>query len=68
VADTLTRFDTVWDVLTVENRARLVRALVDRVEVDERSGDVSAILIDVEGRGETPTSATSDAPAQEASS
>ena len=36
-----------WDVMTVENRGRLVRAVVQRVEVDERSGQVTAELVDL---------------------
>ena len=47
VAQALAEFDSVWDVLTSENRARLVRALVRRVEVDETTGDATAILTDV---------------------
>lgn len=47
VARALANFDDVWDVLTIENRARLVRALVRRVEVDETSGEVTAVLTDL---------------------
>jgi hypothetical protein len=35
VAQCLADFDKVWDVLTPENRSRLLRAVVQRVEVDE---------------------------------
>jgi hypothetical protein len=47
VLQALADFDAVWDVLTTENRARLVRALVRRVEVDEPSGAVTAVLADL---------------------
>ncbi len=47
VADTLARFDVAWDALTDNNRRRLVRCLVERVEVDEPSGRVTAVLVDL---------------------
>jgi hypothetical protein len=47
IADTLSRFDAAWDALNDENRSRLVRFLVERVEVDEPSGQVSAALVDL---------------------
>ena len=47
VLQALADFDAVWDVLTAENRARLVRALVRRDEVDEPSGAVTAVLADL---------------------
>jgi len=47
VADTLTSFDAAWDALTDENRGRLVGYLVQRVEVDEPSGRVTAALVDL---------------------
>jgi hypothetical protein len=40
VARCLTDFDQVWDALSPENHGRLVRAVFERVEVDEPSGDV----------------------------
>ena len=40
VARCLTDFDQVWDTLSAENRGRLVRAVFERVEVDEPAGDV----------------------------
>lgn len=50
-ADWVTRilsdFDKVWDVLTAENRQRLVRALVKEVVVDEPGGNVTATLVDL---------------------
>ena len=47
VAETLGRFDTVWDSLTPENRLRLVRALVRRVVVDEAENEVSVEMVDL---------------------
>ena len=47
VADALAHFDDVWDVLTVENQARLVGAVVKRVVVDDVAGKVSAELVDL---------------------
>ncbi|MCC6748837.1 MAG: recombinase family protein [Deltaproteobacteria bacterium] len=43
----LADFDQIWDRLSNENRGRLVRAVVARVEVDEPNGDVRAFLTDV---------------------
>ncbi len=43
----LADFDQVWDRLSHENRARMVRAVVARVEVDEPNGDVRAFLTDI---------------------
>jgi DNA invertase Pin-like site-specific DNA recombinase len=40
VAQCLTEFDKVWDVLTPENRGRLLRSVIQRVEVDEPAGKV----------------------------
>lgn len=40
-------FDKIWDTLSNENRARMVRAVVARVEVDEPNGDVRAFLTDI---------------------
>jgi len=36
-------FNQVWDSLSAENRGRLVRAVSERVEVDEPSGDVRVL-------------------------
>lgn len=52
VARVLADFDAVWDVLTVENRARLVRAIVREVVVDESNGSIQAVLTDL-GQCET---------------
>lgn len=49
VVETLARFDAVWDALTPENRRRLVRALVERVVVDEAAGTIEAFLLDLDG-------------------
>ena len=48
VIESLTHFDTVWDALNPENRGRLVRAVVEKVEVDEPSGHVTAVLVDLD--------------------
>ena len=40
VAQCLADFNTCWDVLTPENRGRLIRALVHRIEVDEPANRV----------------------------
>jgi DNA invertase Pin-like site-specific DNA recombinase len=47
VTQCLTDFDKVWDVLTPENRARLLRAVVQRVEVDEPANKVSVHITDL---------------------
>lgn len=63
VAETLARFDTVWDVMTPENQVRLVQAVVERVEVDEPSGRVSAVLADLGADGDDePAAAPPPAP------
>ena len=46
---TLDDLDDLWDVLTVQNRGRLVQAVVKRVEVDDINGTVSAELVDLSG-------------------
>jgi len=47
VAGCLADFDKVWDVLTPENRGRLLRAVVQRVEVDEPANKVSVFIADL---------------------
>lgn len=47
VVQALADFDAVWDLLTMENRARPVRALVRSVAVDEPSGAVTAVLAEI---------------------
>jgi DNA invertase Pin-like site-specific DNA recombinase len=48
VLQALADFDAAWDILTAENRARLVRALVRSVEVDEPTGNVTVTLAELE--------------------
>lgn len=40
-------FTSVWDVLTPENRGRLLRAVVQSVEVDEPANQVKVVLADL---------------------
>jgi DNA invertase Pin-like site-specific DNA recombinase len=47
VARCLTDFDGIWDVLTPENRGRLLRAVVQRVEVNEPANQVSVFLAEL---------------------
>lgn len=47
VADCLARFNSVWDMLTPTNRGRLVRAVVERVEVDEPAGEIRVSIVDL---------------------
>jgi site-specific DNA recombinase len=47
VAGMLQSFDAVWDAMTPHNRARLVCAVVDRVEVDEDRGVATVALLDL---------------------
>jgi hypothetical protein len=47
VAGCLADFDAVWDVLTPENRGRLLRAIVQRVEVNEPGNQVAVVLADL---------------------
>jgi hypothetical protein len=49
VAGCLNDFSAVWDVLTPENRGRLLRAIVQRVEVDEPENKVTVVLADLGG-------------------
>ena len=44
VARTIANFGAVWDAMPPPHRARLVRALVERVVVDERAGKVGVQL------------------------
>ncbi len=48
VAQCLADFGSVWDVLTPANRGRLVRAIVERVEVDEPKNEVRVFLTDLQ--------------------
>jgi hypothetical protein len=65
VAGCLTDFDGVWDVLTPENRGRLLRAVVQRVEVNEPANKVSVFLADL--GAEVPAEAASQPAQQEVS-
>jgi len=49
VTSTLADLDDLWDVLTVQNRGRLVQAVVKRVDVDDIHGTVAAELVDLSG-------------------
>jgi len=44
VSHCLADFNLVWDTLSLENRGRLVRAVIERVEVDEPKGDVRTFI------------------------
>jgi DNA invertase Pin-like site-specific DNA recombinase len=48
VGQVLEDFTSVWDVLTPENRGRLLRAVVQSVEVDEPANQVKVVLADLE--------------------
>ena len=50
VAQVLEGFDSVWEVMTPENRSRLVRLLVERVEAVAADGRVVITLLDPRGR------------------
>ena len=55
VARCLADFDGVWDVLTPENRGRLLRAVIQSVEVDEPANRVKVLIVDVgDGRSVPP--------------
>lgn len=60
VAGCLAEFQQIWDVLTPENRGRLLRAVIRRVEVDEPANQVKVFLIDL--GAEVPEAATMAAP------
>lgn len=46
VAECLAEFQQIWDVLTAETRGRLLRAVIERVEVDEPANQVRVFLVD----------------------
>jgi DNA invertase Pin-like site-specific DNA recombinase len=63
VVESLTHFDAVWEAMSLENRGCLVRAIVEKVKVDEPSGQVTAVLLDLEMGDDVPlpeTPATND--------
>ena len=43
----LADFDVIWDVLTPENRGRLLRAVVESIEVDEPADRVKVFIADL---------------------
>jgi DNA invertase Pin-like site-specific DNA recombinase len=47
VAKTLAGFERVWEAMTTTNRARLMRALVEKVVVDDHGGKLAVHLRDV---------------------
>jgi DNA invertase Pin-like site-specific DNA recombinase len=47
VAQCLNDFTGIWDVLTPENRGRLLRAVVQRVEIDEPANQVKVFMVDL---------------------
>ena len=51
IAAALRDFGNLWESMTPENRVRLVRAVVDRVEVDEETGTIEAHLVSLAGAG-----------------
>lgn len=46
IVSVLRDFDSIWEVMTPENRYRLIHALIQEVIVDEKAGSVTARLID----------------------
>ncbi len=48
LAQCLANFYSIWDVLTPANRVRLVRAIVERVDVDEPKNEVRVFLTDLQ--------------------
>lgn len=47
ITECLSSFDAVWDALTPHNRGRLVRAVVERIEIDEKNNRVQTFLADL---------------------
>ena len=43
----LADFDAVWDVLTPQNRGRLLRAVIQSVEIDEPANRVKVFMVDL---------------------
>jgi hypothetical protein len=52
VAGAIANFSKVWELMTPENRCRLLRALVVSVKVDEKSSKVEIELVDFAGDSE----------------
>jgi DNA invertase Pin-like site-specific DNA recombinase len=57
VSQCLADFNLVWDTLSSENRGRLVRAVIERVEVDEPKGDVRTFIANLGSATEVIASA-----------
>jgi len=47
VADRLAEFHQIWDLLTAANRGRLLRAVIERVEVDEPANQIKLLFADL---------------------
>ena len=62
VASALGDFDAVFDALTPDNRARLVRALVACVDVNEPTGEVTITLADLDAPWEDAAAAKEGTP------
>ena len=63
VVRSLRDFRAVWEAMTVPNRGRLCRALLDHVEIDEASGQIQIHLLDfaIDPELENGTSPTPEA-------
>jgi site-specific DNA recombinase len=61
VARCLADFDSIWDILTPQNRSRLVRAVVEAVEVDEPTNRVKVYILEP---GDRPSGQSSHAPSE----
>lgn len=64
MARCLLDFDKMWEVLTPENRARLVRRVIEAVDVNEPQNQVTVTLADLgaeltDGRGAAAMTAAS---------
>jgi hypothetical protein len=55
----LADFDAVWDVLTPQNRGRLLRAVIQSVEIDEPANRVKVFIVEV---GDTPSTRPANVP------
>jgi hypothetical protein len=65
ITGVLRSFGDVWGALTAENRGRVIRCLVERIEVDEAQGKVDIVLhetlAELEGLDEQSDDAHGDA-------
>lgn len=57
ISQCLRDFQAVWDVLVSENRCRLLRAVVERVDYESSSGEVRVTLADLTGAASEEMSA-----------